>query len=106
MAAIDRSFGRQAFGLNPAAYHAARPEYPDWVYDRLVRCGLRPGVRVFEIGAGTGKATRRLIERGADPLVAVEPDGQGAAGGPPAQGYPRYARRGGREARSTHRNGL
>lgn len=76
MTAIDRSFGRQAFGLNPAAYHAARPEYPDWVYDRLVRCGLRPGARVFEIGAGTGKATRRLIERGADPLVAIEPDGR------------------------------
>lgn len=74
MTAIDRSFGRQAFGLNPAAYHAARPDYPEWVYDRLVRCGLRPGARVFEIGAGTGKATRRLIEAGANPLVAIEPD--------------------------------
>jgi len=74
MTAIDRSFGRQAFGLNPAAYHAARPDYPEWVYDRLVDCGLKPGARVFEIGAGTGKATRRLIEAGADPLVAIEPD--------------------------------
>lgn len=75
MAAIDRSFGRQAFGLNPAAYHAARPDYPDWVFDMLVaRCGLRAGSRVFEIGAGTGKATRRLLDLGADPLIAIEPD--------------------------------
>lgn len=75
MITIDKSFGRQAFGLNPAAYHAARPEYPDWVYDMLVaRCGLRPGAQVFEIGAGTGKATRRLLALGANPLVAIEPD--------------------------------
>ena len=29
---------------------------------------------VLEIGPGTGQATRRLLERGADPLVALEPD--------------------------------
>ena len=28
----------------------------------------------FEIGAGTGTATRRLLRLGADPLVAIEPD--------------------------------
>ena len=72
---IEKSFGRQAFGLNPAAYHAARPDYPDWVFDMLVsRCGLKPGAKVFEIGAGTGKATRRLLDLGADPLIAIEPD--------------------------------
>jgi SAM-dependent methyltransferase len=38
------------------------------------RCGLAPKVAVFEIGPGTGKATRRLLELGANPLVAVEPD--------------------------------
>ncbi|WP_210162961.1 class I SAM-dependent methyltransferase [Pleomorphomonas oryzae] len=75
MTDIEKSFGRQAFGLNPAAYHSARPDYPDWVYDMLVtRCGLRPGTKVFEIGAGTGTATRRLLALGADPLVAIEPD--------------------------------
>jgi SAM-dependent methyltransferase len=31
-------------------------------------------VAVFEIGPGTGTATRRLLELGANPLVAVEPD--------------------------------
>ena len=75
MTVLEKSFGRQAFGLNPAAYHSARPEYPDWVYDMLVsRCGLRPGVRLFEIGPGTGTATRRLLALGANPLVAIEPD--------------------------------
>ena len=26
---IDRQFGRQAFGVDPGGYHAARPAYPD-----------------------------------------------------------------------------
>ena len=72
---IDKEFGREAFGLDPAGYDAARPAYPEWVYEVLrERCGLRPGGAVFEIGAGTGIATRRLLELGADPLVAIEPD--------------------------------
>ncbi|HEV2483758.1 MAG TPA: class I SAM-dependent methyltransferase [Puia sp.] len=72
---IDKTFGREAFGLDPAGYHAARPAYPDWVYEVLCeRCGLRPNVPVFEIGAGTGIATRRLLELGANPLMAIEPD--------------------------------
>ena len=72
---LAREFGRQAFGDDPAGYHNARPEYPEWVYDTLTsRCGLRRGAAVFEIGAGTGTATRRLLELGADPLVAIEPD--------------------------------
>ena len=72
---LARTFGRQAFGENPAGYHSARPPYPEWVYDTLVtRCGLRRNARVFEIGAGTGTATRGLLERGADPLTAIEPD--------------------------------
>ena len=41
---------------------------------RRRRCGLHPGSAVFEIGAGTGTATRRLLELGADPLIAIEPD--------------------------------
>jgi len=75
MAKIDLSFGRQAFGSDPAGYDAARPPYPEWVYESLVeRCGLAPDAAVFEVGSGTGLATRRLLELGADPLVAVEPD--------------------------------
>jgi SAM-dependent methyltransferase len=72
---IDREFGRRAFGDHPAGYHAARPAYPDWVFDRLRdRCGFGPATATFEVGAGTGIATRRLLEMGADPLVAIEPD--------------------------------
>jgi SAM-dependent methyltransferase len=72
---IHRTFGRQAFGLDPGGYHAARPSCPDWVFDVLrERCGLAPNAVTFEIGAGTGTATRRLLELGANPLIAVEPD--------------------------------
>lgn len=72
---ITKTLGRIAFGLDPAGYHAARPAYPDWIYDVLCQCcGLRPNVAAFEIGSGTGIATRRLLELGANPLVAVEPD--------------------------------
>ena len=72
---INRAFGRQAFGADPASYHAARPAYPDWVFEVLrERCGLAHGVTTLEIGAATGTATRRLLDLGANPLVAVEPD--------------------------------
>lgn len=72
---LDRSVGRQAFGANPAAYHAARPAYPAWVFEALrKRCGLKPDTPTFEIGAGTGIATRELLNLAANPLVAIEPD--------------------------------
>jgi hypothetical protein len=29
---IDRSFGRRAFGADPASYHSVRPRYPEWVF--------------------------------------------------------------------------
>ena len=72
---LPRDFGRRAFGDDPANYDAARPDYPDWVYDALrERCGLGPGCAAFEVGAGTGIATRRLLAAGADRVFAVEPD--------------------------------
>jgi SAM-dependent methyltransferase len=75
VAQLSRSFGRQAFGDDPANYDATRPDYPDWLYATLTeRCGLGPGCAAFEAGAGTGIATRRLLAAGADPLVAIEPD--------------------------------
>jgi SAM-dependent methyltransferase len=77
---IDRKEGRRLFGSDPAAYDASRPGHPDRAYDVLMeRCGLGPGTRVLEIGPGTGQATRRLLELGADPLVVVEPDPELAA---------------------------
>jgi SAM-dependent methyltransferase len=72
---FDRREGRSVFGRDPAGYDRGRPGHPDRVYEVLrQRCGLRDGTRVLEIGPGTGQATRRLIELGAEPLVAVEPD--------------------------------
>lgn len=72
---IDLRFGRQAFGLDPLSYHTVRPAYSNWVYKTLQeRCGLAQDTAVFEIGAGTGLATQRLLDLGANPLIAIEPD--------------------------------
>lgn len=72
---LDRSFGRQAFGLDPANYHAARPAYPEIVWSTLREgAGLREGIDILEIGAGTGLATEHLLDVRPRRLVAVEPD--------------------------------
>ena len=75
MPRIEKSAGRRLFGTGTAAYELGRPGHAAEVYDVLCeRCGLRPPTKVLEVGPGTGQATRRLLELGADPLVAVEPD--------------------------------
>lgn len=64
-----------AAGFSRAAdrYESGRPPYPtaavDWLADRV---GLQTGLRVVELGAGTGKFTRILCDRGAM-VRAVEP---------------------------------
>ena len=74
-AGIDRHFGREAFGHDPANYHAARPPYPAETWAALrERAGLRPGIDVLEIGAGTGLATAGLLAHRPRRLVAIEPD--------------------------------
>lgn len=50
-------------------YDAARPSYPQEVFDAL---GPLKGLRVLDVGAGTGIATRALIARHAK-VVAVDP---------------------------------
>jgi SAM-dependent methyltransferase len=80
MTEINRPAGRRAFGRDPAAYARFRPGYPVRVYEILHdRCGLRPGTRTFEVGPGTGQATRQLLRSGAAPLIVVEPDERLAA---------------------------
>lgn len=62
-----------SFNADAAAYRRGRPPYPAAVFDLLAeRCGLRPGARVLEIGAGTGLATGPLLAAGAH-VLAVEP---------------------------------
>lgn len=72
---LDKSVGRRFFGSDPESYDSARPGHAGEVYEILrERCELRVGSHVLEIGPGTGQASRRLLDLGADPLVAVEPD--------------------------------
>ena len=53
-------------------YNAARPAYPDAIYDELeVATGTLAGQLVLDGGAGTGIATRQLAGRGAR-LVALD----------------------------------
>ncbi|MEE1752744.1 class I SAM-dependent methyltransferase [Streptomyces sp. SP18CS02] len=58
------------FGLAGGEYDAGRPSYPPAAVAWAVGAG-RP--RVVDVGAGTGKLTRALLESGAE-VVAVEPD--------------------------------
>jgi SAM-dependent methyltransferase len=72
---IARSEGRHLFGHDPETYDRYRPGHPTEVYEMLrERCGLRAGAKALEVGPGTGQASRRLLEYGADPLVGIEPD--------------------------------
>ena len=75
MQRLDRSFGRAAFGGDPANYHASRPPYPEAVWQALrERVGLRAGIDIVEIGAGTGLATSELLAHQPARLLAIEPD--------------------------------
>jgi SAM-dependent methyltransferase len=64
-----------SFGGVAALYDKARPSYPPALIDALM--DLAPA-RVLDVGCGTGKAARLLLERGCD-LLGVEPDASMAA---------------------------
>jgi ubiquinone/menaquinone biosynthesis C-methylase UbiE len=61
-----------SFGAWAEDYDAWRPTYPAAAVDWLAPAA---GARVVEVGAGTGKLTDRLVERGLE-IDAVEPDGR------------------------------
>ncbi|MER5772578.1 class I SAM-dependent methyltransferase [Streptomyces sp. NPDC001985] len=63
-----------SFDLAAAQYEAARPGYPPALFDAIEELTGRPlhGADAVDIGAGTGKATRALLARGAR-VTAVEP---------------------------------
>ena len=62
----DRSL---SFGSAAASYERGRPSYPPEAIDWLLP---RTAQKVLDLGAGTGKLTTRLVERGLD-VVAVDP---------------------------------
>jgi SAM-dependent methyltransferase len=58
-----------SFGEEAAAYERGRPSYPPESINWLLPTGARD---VLDLGAGTGKLTIRLVERGLS-VVAVDP---------------------------------
>jgi SAM-dependent methyltransferase len=64
---------RTVFGEVADEYDAIRPSYPDDAFEAVITFGgLAPGDRALEIGAGTGKATEKVLERGLR-VHALEP---------------------------------
>ena len=63
---------RTTFESAAALYQAARPDYPDELFDALVAmASLRPDAELLEVGCATGKATLSLARRGFR-ITAVE----------------------------------
>ena len=64
---------QSGFDADAARYARGRPDYPaevtDWLRDSVE---LEPGKTIVDLGAGTGKFTRRLLATGAR-VIAVEP---------------------------------
>jgi ubiquinone/menaquinone biosynthesis C-methylase UbiE len=70
----DRPELGASFDAVAAEYDAARPSYPEALFDAVEELAGRPlrGADVLDVGAGTGIATRLLHARGAR-VTAVEP---------------------------------
>jgi ubiquinone/menaquinone biosynthesis C-methylase UbiE len=70
----SRTARASSFGNRAADYDRARPEYSAEAIDlAAARLGLGAGSEVLDLGAGTGKLTRTLVDRFAR-VTAVEPD--------------------------------
>src|SRR5262245_14440155 len=68
----ERHIRRATFDSTAELYDAARPEYPPRLFaDLIALASLEPGDRLLEIGCGTGKASRPLLEAGFT-VVCVE----------------------------------
>ncbi|QEW03626.1 class I SAM-dependent methyltransferase [Microbacterium lushaniae] len=64
-----------SFGAAADTYEAGRPSYPaeavEWMLQPVRGAGR--SLRVADVGAGTGKLTRAIVEHGAE-VVAIDPD--------------------------------
>lgn len=64
-----------SFGAAAGAYESGRPDYPreavDWMLAPVRRHDR--ALRAADVGAGTGKLTRTIVETGAE-VVAIDPD--------------------------------
>jgi SAM-dependent methyltransferase len=68
---MDETYKARAasFGVAAAEYERGRPSYPDAAVDWMIPAGTRS---VVDLGAGTGKFTKSLVERGLM-VTAVDP---------------------------------
>jgi SAM-dependent methyltransferase len=69
---VDRA---RSFGSVAAAYDRFRPDYPAALVDLVLTFARQPVRTAFEIGAGTGKATRLFAQRGIA-VTATDPDAE------------------------------
>jgi SAM-dependent methyltransferase len=65
-----------SFGANAGRYDRARPSYPRAMVDRIL--GRRPGLRVLDVGCGTGIVARLFQAAGAQ-VLGIDPDERMAA---------------------------
>ncbi|XHS77738.1 class I SAM-dependent methyltransferase [Burkholderiaceae bacterium UC74_6] len=67
------SAAQGGYAAEAGRYASGRPEYPEALKEWLrAELGLGPSRRVLDLGAGTGKFTKLLMETGAE-VCAVEP---------------------------------
>ncbi|GAA1939646.1 class I SAM-dependent methyltransferase [Microbacterium aoyamense] len=71
----DREEMSRSFGTAAGAYEAGRPDYPLAAVEWMLEPARREGhaLRVADVGAGTGKLTRVVVEAGGE-AVAIDPD--------------------------------
>lgn len=74
-ARIERATGAGIFGTDASGYDTARADYPAEMFDTID--GYANGIagrNVFEVGAGSGIASRALRARKPSRLTLIEPD--------------------------------
>lgn len=70
------NIAREGFARSGDLYERARSGYPDHIAQRLFKhLGAKPGARVLELAAGTGKWTQQLVKAGFE-VTALEPSAE------------------------------